>query len=71
MTAWEYKALPIGREARLDSKSLDMMIREMNAVGSQGWEAFAVISWETGWWVFFRRPIARPVGLGNIEPQSN
>ena len=32
------------------------MVREMNAMGSEGWEAFTVISWETGWWVFFRRP---------------
>jgi len=63
MTAWEYRALPVGREPRLDSKSLDTMVREMNAMGSEGWEAFTVISWETGWWVFFRRPreaTARP-----------
>ena len=56
MIAWAYRALPVGREARLDAASLDVMVREMNAMGSDGWEAFSVIGWETGWWVFFRRP---------------
>jgi hypothetical protein len=40
---------PVRKEARLDAKSLDVMVGEMNAMGSDGWEAFTVIGWETGW----------------------
>jgi hypothetical protein len=56
MITWAYRTLPVSREARLDAKSLSVMVAEMNAMGSDGWEAFSVIGWETGWWVFFRRP---------------
>jgi hypothetical protein len=54
MAAFEYRmvhvvAYPV--EERLD---------DTNALGAEGWEAFAVSEDNTGWWVFLKRPAAGP-----------
>jgi hypothetical protein len=49
---WSYKAIwyPQPQEAT------DPLIKDMDQVGANGWEAFAVAPHSSGWWIFFKQP---------------
>jgi hypothetical protein len=53
---WRYKLVPVRLPSRPDSH-VEPLEAELNGLGSEGWEAVAVMQQIDGWcWVLFKMP---------------
>jgi hypothetical protein len=52
MDRWSYRIEPFTRRLVIH---IDESAEEMNAIGAEGWESYAVIPFENGFVVFFKR----------------
>ena len=58
MARWQYRTIPMGKEVPLTSGALARFTKELDGLGSEGWEAIGIVTdAATGWWVFFKRPV--------------